>query len=387
MFRSWLAAVALVVAAGSASAQSDLPEDVRRSYVAYNAAMQAEDYERALPAAHAAWRAAEAADYDPVVTATLADNYAQLADALGRYEEAGSAYRAVVRLQQEIGESPGVIGQTWRLAATAALSAGDTRGAIRLADTAGDLLQNATEIDPGLRANELFLSRAIQAHALWRDGSMRGAALRAQQAFDALADHDLTSEGHFALLSFYLGALAAARREDTDAAYWLSVAHTWMVREGSHPEMRTGLGYWADYARGRLDSDDRLALFRRLAGEGMVEEVESESEGYQECAERGDAELADDPANRDAVALERRPPRYPERAAMAGAEGVVVIRYAIDETGRTQDIEVLFSIPFADFAEPSVEAVERWRFDPARVGGEPVRQECRMTTIEYILEG
>lgn len=386
---SWLAALTLALTAGAASAQSDLPEDVRRSYVAYTQAMEAQDYERALQAAHEAWQTAQATGYDPAVTVTLADNYAQLADALRQFDRAHSAYRSVAEAQQALGDPPGIVGQTWRLAAMAALSAGDTRQAIRLADTAGDLLQNASDVEPGLRANELFLSRAIQAHALWRNGSTQDAARRARQAHDALQGHDLTSEGHFALLAFYRGAAAAVQSDDENAAYWLSAAHTWMVREGSHPEMRHGLSLWADYARGRLGSSQRMQLLQRLTAESLIEPVddgEPDALLGTETEADGESEYAIDPANHDAYPLRRVPPQYPPEAAMAGAEGIAVLSYSVDERGRVVDPEILFSIPFSNFGDAAIEAVSAWRYEPKRVDGQPVRREGVVTTFDFVLE-
>lgn len=61
-------------------------------YVAYTEAMEARDYNAAMAAAREAWRTASELGVDLETTAILADNYAQLADALGNHESARDAY-------------------------------------------------------------------------------------------------------------------------------------------------------------------------------------------------------------------------------------------------------------------------------------------------------
>ena len=67
-------------------------------------------------------------------------------------------------------------------------------------------------------------------------------------------------------------------------------------------------------------------------------------------------------------------PAYPERARMAGWEGVVVLRIQIKETGRPGSIEVVRSSGYGVLDEAAVDAVERWRFIPAKnsVSGQAV---------------
>lgn len=65
------------------------------------------------------------------------------------------------------------------------------------------------------------------------------------------------------------------------------------------------------------------------------------------------------------------PARYPEIARAARIEGKVVVEAVIDATGRVTRVRVLESLPLG-LDRAAVEAVERWRFEPATNNGKPV---------------
>ena len=63
---------------------------------------------------------------------------------------------------------------------------------------------------------------------------------------------------------------------------------------------------------------------------------------------------------------------------MEAVEGDVVLKATLDEGGQVVAVEVLKGVsPGLDAA--AVQALERWRFRPARRGGEPVRFEQVLT--------
>lgn len=64
-------------------------------------------------------------------------------------------------------------------------------------------------------------------------------------------------------------------------------------------------------------------------------------------------------------------PRYPEVARRARKEGVVIVEAIIDETGNVVRTEVIKSAPMG-LDDAAVEAVSKWRFEPATLRGEPV---------------
>ena len=63
-------------------------------------------------------------------------------------------------------------------------------------------------------------------------------------------------------------------------------------------------------------------------------------------------------------------PVYPDVAARAKVEGIVLLELAIGPNGRVEDVRVLRSIPLLD--EAAVAAARQWLFSPTLLGGVPV---------------
>lgn len=66
------------------------------------------------------------------------------------------------------------------------------------------------------------------------------------------------------------------------------------------------------------------------------------------------------------------PPRYPEAARRVGIEGTTVLKVRIREDGGVGDVIVAQSAGAVALDQAAVDAVQRWRFEPARRGGHPV---------------
>jgi protein TonB len=67
----------------------------------------------------------------------------------------------------------------------------------------------------------------------------------------------------------------------------------------------------------------------------------------------------------------RRNVQYPERARLKGTEGVVVVRFVVDERGRTRDEEIVQGL--GDGCDrAAIRAVIQTRFRPGRNAGEAV---------------
>lgn len=77
------------------------------------------------------------------------------------------------------------------------------------------------------------------------------------------------------------------------------------------------------------------------------------------------------------------PPEYPALARNAHAQGVVILEAVIDAQGVVTSVRVLRSIPLLDKA--AVEAVQQWRFTPARLNNEPV-PVVMTVTVNFMLE-
>ncbi len=64
-------------------------------------------------------------------------------------------------------------------------------------------------------------------------------------------------------------------------------------------------------------------------------------------------------------------PHYPEEARHARVQGVVILQTVIDKAGQVTDVKVLKGLP-SGLTEAAVEAVSKWRFEPATLEGKPV---------------
>jgi periplasmic protein TonB len=64
-------------------------------------------------------------------------------------------------------------------------------------------------------------------------------------------------------------------------------------------------------------------------------------------------------------------PRYPDSARRQGIEGTVVVKAYVTEQGGVEQVQVEQSAGHPDLDQAAVEAVGRWRFEPARRGRRP----------------
>jgi TonB family protein len=71
-------------------------------------------------------------------------------------------------------------------------------------------------------------------------------------------------------------------------------------------------------------------------------------------------------------------PQYTETARRVRLEGTVIVQAVIDEEGRVIDVKVLKSLPMG-LDKAAVDAVSRWRFQPATLRGRPVKVYYSLT--------
>lgn len=71
-------------------------------------------------------------------------------------------------------------------------------------------------------------------------------------------------------------------------------------------------------------------------------------------------------------------PQYTPIARKARIQGVVIAQAVIDEEGNVASLEVLKGLPMG-LSETAVEAMERWKFEPATLNGEPVAVYYNLT--------
>jgi periplasmic protein TonB len=77
-------------------------------------------------------------------------------------------------------------------------------------------------------------------------------------------------------------------------------------------------------------------------------------------------------------------PNYPESARQKGREGTVLLRVLVNEEGRAKTIEINKSSGDDSLDRAASEAIQRWRFTPARYGQKTVESWIRIP-VEFRL--
>ena len=85
-----------------------------------------------------------------------------------------------------------------------------------------------------------------------------------------------------------------------------------------------------------------------------------------------------------AVLVKGSPARYPTAAMRARQEGWVVVSFTVDPDGKTSDVKVVESQPRHVFDRAAIDAVERYRFNPAMKDGAAV-SSVKQQRIEFKL--
>jgi protein TonB len=91
------------------------------------------------------------------------------------------------------------------------------------------------------------------------------------------------------------------------------------------------------------------------------------------------AEAADSATQTPARPRSRPKPRYPRLAQRQGLEGFVTLRLRIDAAGRVTDAVVVKAEPPDVFDDAALQTARRYRFSPARRGGEAVESTLQQT--------
>ena len=70
--------------------------------------------------------------------------------------------------------------------------------------------------------------------------------------------------------------------------------------------------------------------------------------------------------------IKRVSPKYPHAAHAFGVSGVLILEIIITADGRVQSPRVLKPLPAPTLSYAALDAVRRWRFEPAKADGTPV---------------
>ena len=88
---------------------------------------------------------------------------------------------------------------------------------------------------------------------------------------------------------------------------------------------------------------------------------------------------------RELIPLVRIPPEYPQRALARQAEGYVILRFTVTETGSVVDPEVIRAEPPGFFELEARRAILRWKYQPQMRDGKPVRVTS-LTRITFMMD-
>lgn len=366
MKQFWVATVCAVLLAIPVFAQDEpLPEAVAQAYVEYEEASRAGDVEAATDAARRAWRAARSARIDRGLIGILAANYGELALATGDFENAHDALMEAARQGDRVGEAAPERALRWYRASLAAYGAGrvrDARRCSRQSARALDDLEPAQLIE--LRGDTQYMIARTSAQ-LGSFGPMGDAA---REAIEAFTDAGRPADVILAHAYYLSGVDNFFWGEREESAFDFHLAHSiWSEADNAASEDTVASDFWYRLSVADLDQDARDRLGTRIANSAypMEEEVETEERRIERQLAEGRV---------DASPRMRIEPRYPMDVAAAGIEGIVLVRFDIDEEGRTDNIDVSVAAPAGFFEEVSRDAVARWEYNPATLHGVPVRR-------------
>ena len=77
-------------------------------------------------------------------------------------------------------------------------------------------------------------------------------------------------------------------------------------------------------------------------------------------------------------------PKYPDSARRQGITGTTTLLFEVLQNGRVGDVQIERSAGHVDLDEAAVEAIKKWRFEPARRGNQPVAVWLRMP-VKFVL--
>lgn len=365
-----------ILAASVAFAQdAPLPESVTTPYLAYEAAVEAGDEQAAAEAAEQAWRAGAEVGIDASTLGVLAENAGFYGYRAGRFEIAAEALLNAAELNRSVSGDPMLLGRALRSASNAQLRLGHNRDAFSTAEDALGVLEGlprTAEVEA-----EIALANATMSTSRWLRHHYRAAGRYGEQAVLAARRAGIAEASIFGVAAFQAGAYYSYEDEPLEAAYWFAVARATLDSEGGSGDLRMAASAWSSAERGELDQDELSVLLERLREDAVYKpdfEREMEDESFMPA-----------PGRVDAIPVRRVPPDYPTDALWAGVEGFALMRFDVNEEGRTENVEVVYSIPYREFGEEGLRTVRRWRYEPATENGVPVVRRGIVTRLDYLL--
>lgn len=365
----------ILAASVAFSQDAPLPESVTTPYLAYEAAVEAGDEQAAAEAAEQAWRAGAEVGIDAATLGVLAENAGFYGYRAGRFEIAAEALLNAAELNRSASGDPMLLGRALRSASNAQLRLGHNRDAFSTAEDALEVLEGLPRT-PEVEA-EIALANATMSTSRWLRHHYRAAGRYGEQAVLAARRAGIAEASIFGVAAFQAGAYYSYEDEPLEAAYWFAVARATLDSEGGSGDLRMAASAWSSAERGELDQDELSVLLERLREDAVYKpdfEREMEDESFMPA-----------PGRVDAIPVRRVPPDYPTDALWAGVEGFALMRFDVNEEGRTENVEVVYSIPYREFGEEGLRTVRRWRYEPATENGVPVVRRGIVTRLDYLL--
>ncbi|WP_430430256.1 energy transducer TonB [Oceanicaulis sp.] len=364
----WLSVTAMAI-----GQDDSLPESVTTPYLAYEAAVEAGDEPAAAEAAEQAWRAALEASVDPAVLTILAENAGFASFRTADFETAEDAFLNAVEMNQQSAGDPLLRARSLRYVSDVQLRQGKSRQSFISAEAALEILEPLTPSEAVHM--EIALSNAFMSSSRWARGQYRSAGRHGERAVRAARSAGIVQAPVFGVAAFQAGAYYSDDDQPMEAAYWFAVANSLLSQAGTGRDLLAATRAWGSMEREELDSEDRIALLDRLRADNVYQP------GYEEALQEAFSERGEGWV--DAVARDRRAPQYPTDAARVGAEGFALMRFDVNADGRTENVEVVYSIPYREFGEAGERAVREWRYQPATRDGVPVARPGIVTNLQF----
>lgn len=92
-------------------------------------------------------------------------------------------------------------------------------------------------------------------------------------------------------------------------------------------------------------------------------------------------------SDKSEMPIVRVAPAYPRRALDRGIEGWVEVEFTVTEVGGVSDPKVLSAHPSSIFDRAALRAIERWKYEPKIVDGQPVSRPGVRTRLRFELTG
>ena len=138
-------------------------------------------------------------------------------------------------------------------------------------------------------------------------------------------------------------------------------------------------------ARQDLGFLQRLGVESALLGE-LSDSIEQQRLAQESAGSSSDRNTPVDQVSEPEI-IDRVDPTYPRRAQRLDIQGWVEVQYEVDAEGQVINARVTQAEPGKIFNQAGLEAINQWRFTPARnmESGEPVVSETQITRFNFSL--